>query len=162
MKPPLPNCLLLRNRQRAHRVDTRQLRRSTLRLLETELRLSGYELGIHLVGAAEMTRVNETYLNHEGPTDVITFDHSGGDAGENSLHGELFICVEVAIAQAREFRTDWQEELARYVVHGVLHLLGHDDLKPAARRVMKREENRLLRALTRKKITTRSIGAKSQ
>jgi probable rRNA maturation factor len=57
----------------------------------------------------------------------------------------LFICLDDAVKQAREFRTTWQEELARYVIHGLLHLRGFDDLEPAARRVMKREENRLLR-----------------
>jgi rRNA maturation RNase YbeY len=61
------------------------------------------------------------------------------------LAGELFICLDDAVKQAREFRTTWQEELARYVIHGLLHLRGFDDLEPAARRVMKREENRLLR-----------------
>ena len=47
--------------------------------------------------------------------------------------------------QAREFGTTWQSEVVRYVIHGLLHLRGHDDLKPAERRVMKREENRLLK-----------------
>jgi probable rRNA maturation factor len=66
------------------------------------------------------------------------------------LHGELFICLEVAVAQARGFRTNWQTELARYVVHGVLHLRGFDDLQPAKRRKMKREEDRLLGQLSRR------------
>jgi len=66
------------------------------------------------------------------------------------LHGELFICVDDAVAQAREFGTTWQSEIVRYLVHGVLHLRGHDDHDPAARRKMKREENRLLRGLDRR------------
>ena len=47
--------------------------------------------------------------------------------------------------QAGEFGTAWPEELARYVIHGLLHLHGYDDLEPAKRRVMKREENRLVK-----------------
>jgi probable rRNA maturation factor len=43
-----------------------------------------------------------------------------------SLHGELFICLDDAVKQAREFRTTWQSELTRYVIHGLLHLCGHD------------------------------------
>ena len=66
------------------------------------------------------------------------------------LHGELFICVEVALAQAKQFKTSWQSEVVRYVVHGVLHLLGHDDLQAGRRRRMKREENRLVRRLARR------------
>ena len=53
------------------------------------------------------------------------------------------------MAQAKQFRTSWQSEVVRYAVHGVLHLLGHDDLRLAARRKMKREENRLVRRLAK-------------
>jgi ssRNA-specific RNase YbeY (16S rRNA maturation enzyme) len=58
--------------------------------------------------------------------------------------------VDVALSQAKEFKSSWQAEVVRYLVHGVLHLLGHDDLKPHLRRKMKREENRLVRKLTKK------------
>ncbi len=61
--------------------------------------------------------------------------------------GELFVCVDEAMTQAKRFRCTWQAEIVRYIVHGVLHLLGHDDLKPEPRRRMKREENRLVRRL---------------
>ena len=100
-----------------------------------------------------MALVNETFLQHEGSTDVITFDHSvmdGQATPSRQLHGELFICVDDAIQQAKEFKTVWQSELVRYVVHGVLHLLGYDDLKPHLRRVMKREENRLVLLLDKR------------
>jgi probable rRNA maturation factor len=65
------------------------------------------------------------------------------------VHGEIFISIDDAKSQAREFRTSWQSELARYVIHGVLHLRGFDDLRPADRRKMKREENRLLKEIAR-------------
>ena len=102
------------------------------------------EIGVHLVGPKEMARVNWDYLRHEGSTDVITFDH-GSTA--RHLHGECFICVADAVAQAADWKTCWQEELGRYVIHALLHLAGYDDLDPAARRVMKRREQALTRAL---------------
>ena len=95
-----------------------------------------------------MARINERFLQHEGSTDVITFDHAepGGMLnGARKLCGEIFICVDDAVAQARVFRTTWPAELVRYAIHGLLHLAGHDDHEPAARRLMKRAENRLLR-----------------
>jgi probable rRNA maturation factor len=58
--------------------------------------------------------------------------------------------VDEAVLQARKFGTHWQSEIVRYVVHGVLHLTGHDDRLSAARRKMKREENRLLTGLSRR------------
>ena len=65
----------------------------------------------------------------------------------NRIYGELFICVDDAVSQAKQFRTRWQAEVVRYAVHGVLHLLGYDDLEPHMRREMKRQENRLVRWL---------------
>ncbi len=85
---------------------------------------------------------------------MITFDHSSPSAGATGqptcFHGEIFICIDDAVKQSRQFRTAWQSELVRYVIHGLLHLAGHDDLRPVARRKMKREENRLLRLLAKR------------
>ncbi len=100
-----------------------------------------------LTGAAEIARINRVHLNHEGPTDVITFDYAGGDADGIGLDGEILICPAVAFRQADEFRTNWPMELVRYLVHGLLHLCGYDDLTPTGRRVMKRHENRLVKRL---------------
>ena len=136
--------LVFKNRQRVRRVDTPLLRRITRWLLAESLGVPEYELCVHLVGASEMARVNEAFLQHEGSTDVITFDHSES-ARPHALHGELFICLDDAVKQAKEFNTTWQSELTRYLIHGLLHLRGHDDQTPADRRVMKKEENRLLR-----------------
>jgi len=145
--------IAIANRQRTKKINTRLLRQIAAGLF-AELNITGAELGINLVGAREMALVNETFLQHDGPTDVITFDHLDPEARSKEqgvkLNGELFICVDVALAQAKEFKSSWQAEVVRYVVHGVLHLLGHDDLKPHLRRKMKREENRLVRRLTRR------------
>jgi rRNA maturation RNase YbeY len=142
------NELVLRNRQRDRAVSLPRLREFTLALLEDELGLAEYELGILLVGSKIMAQVNQDFLGHEGSTDVITFDHR--DNAQGPLFGELYICAAVAVEQAARFKTSWQEELARYVIHGVLHLLGYDDLSPEPRRVMKRKEGQLLRRLARK------------
>jgi probable rRNA maturation factor len=71
------------------------------------------------------------------------------------------VCVVEAVLQARRFKTSWQSEIVRYIVHGVLHLIGHDDLKPQLRRRMKREENRLQRSLA-KKFSLAQIGGGSK
>ena len=148
--------LAILNRQRTKKINTRLLKEIVQEVF-AELKIESVEsveLGISLVGAREMTLLNETFLKHEGSTDIITFDYqepgTGSRKPELKLHGELFICVDEAILQAKRFRSTWQSEIVRYVVHGILHLLGHDDLKPALRRRMKREENRLVRRLSQK------------
>lgn len=142
------NELLVRNRQRTRRLHVPLLRQITLALLHDCLGQEHFELGLHLVGAKPMARLNEQFLHHAGSTDVITFDYAV--PGSGGLHGDIFICVDTAISQACSFGTTWQAEVVRYAVHGVLHLRGHDDLRPADRRIMKREENRLLRELARR------------
>jgi probable rRNA maturation factor len=143
--------LVIANRQRKKKINSRQLKKITETLLG-ELKITEAQLGVNLVGAREMELVNETFLQHEGVTDVITFDHAEKRKAESGkqIYGELFICVDVAMTQAKEFKASWQSELVRYVVHGVLHLLGYDDLKPHLRREMKREENRLVRHLEKR------------
>ena len=138
--------LAIANRQRTKKINTRLLKQIAGELF-AELKIVEADLGIALVSAKEMATVNWQFLQHEGATDVITFDH---ESTRTKLHGELFICVDVAMAQAKEFKSSWQSELVRYVVHGVLHLLGYDDLKPELRRKMKREENRLVRLLAKR------------
>ena len=141
--------LQLRNRQRAQAINIRFLREVTRALLEDELKLGSYELGIMLVSPVTMAETNWQFLEHEGSTDVITFDYRGyGSQPEKSdLAGEIHISVTDARQQAREFSTTLEEELVRYVTHGILHLRGFDDLEPTKRKVMKREENRLVRRL---------------
>ena len=147
--------IVIANRQRTKRIDSRWLKQIVQVLLE-ELDITDVELGIHLVAADEMARVNWQFLQHEGSTDVITFDHQERPSGSQPphpsppIHGELFVCVDDAISQARKFKTSWQSETVRYVIHGILHLMGHDDWKPDLRRKMKREENRRLRGLAQK------------
>jgi probable rRNA maturation factor len=140
------------NRQRSRKLNLPLLRRITEAALAELPGVSHWNLTFHLVGAKQIARINETHLGHQGPTDVITFDyaeHATRDT-RHVLHGEIFICVEIAVSQAREFRTSWQSETIRYVVHALLHLCGYDDLQPAARRKMKVVENRLVRKLARR------------
>ena len=141
--------IAITNRQRTQKINLPLLKKIAAAALE-ELGMKESDLGIVLVGAREMTSINEKFLGHEGPTDVITFDYAAKSKRKNQLHGEIFVCVEVAEKQAAEFGTTWQSEIVRYVVHGILHLTGHDDLQAASRRKMKQEEERLVAELSRR------------
>jgi probable rRNA maturation factor len=140
----MTRTLVLRNRQRTRTLNTPLLRRIIQHLLQIEFAVADYELGFHFVAADEMALVNQQFLQHEGSTDVITFDYGEGNS-ESGLRGEIFISIPDAVKQAREFKTTWQSELVRYIIHGLLHLRGFDDLQPTKRRAMKLEENRLLK-----------------
>jgi probable rRNA maturation factor len=155
------NELCLANRQKVCSVNLPLLRKITRRLLRDSLPTVDWQLGVYLVGRPEIARLNQTFLHHEGPTDVISFNYgktaratelsSPQDAPgkPSALRGEIFICLEEARAQARQFRTSWQSELIRYLIHGVLHLRGFEDGQTAARRAMRQEEKRWLHQLSK-------------
>jgi rRNA maturation RNase YbeY len=97
-----------------------------------------------------MAALNQRFLRHAGSTDVITLEYDEWERwpeDEEWTFGDIFICVDEAIGQARRFRTTWPRELVRYLIHGLLHLRGYKDSTRAARRLMKREENRLLKQI---------------
>jgi rRNA maturation RNase YbeY len=138
--------LTVRNRQRTRPLNVRRLRQMASVLLSDLLPTPNFNLSINLVDAVEMARLNEQFLRHQGATDVLAFDY-GEPKRRDWLHAEIFVCVDEAVRQARCFRTTWQEELVRYLIHGVLHLRGYDDHRRSERHRMKQEEDRLLRAL---------------
>ena len=146
--------LLLRNRQRLRSLDMRLLRRIAQALLARAWPEGSLDLALYVVTRPEITRLNEAFLRHKGPTDVITFDYSleqasrlSGDRRDACPTAKIFICLEEAVSQGRRFHATWQSELVRYIVHGILHLLGYDDRAPRSRREMKKAEDALLREL---------------
>ncbi len=81
--------------------------------------------------------VNMKYLQHDYFTDIITFDYCEGKV----LSGDLFISVDSVRENSIEFGTDFEEELHRVIVHGVLHLIGYDDHTEEDKKLMRQKEN---------------------
>jgi rRNA maturation RNase YbeY len=141
--------LALRRGRSCPPVDLRAFRSGLQVVLDELLRVPAYDLGVHIITDAAIERLNRRYLRHAGPTDVLAFDYRPHPAAHD-LHGELFLGVGEARRQARRYHTTWRSELARYAIHGILHLQGYDDAAPAPRRLMKRREDALLHALARR------------
>lgn len=100
-------------------------------------------ISIAVVDNATIHTINQAHLGHDCPTDVITFPLAEPD--EPMLAGELVISAEMACDwPARELGVEPRDELALYVVHGLLHLCGHDDRDDSARRRMREREDELL------------------
>jgi probable rRNA maturation factor len=103
------------------------------------------EISLAFVDNPTIHTLNKRYLNHDEPTDVLSFPLS--EPGARRLAGELVIGAEVAVAQASERGHDVQSELALYVIHGMLHLCGYDDKSAAAEQEMRQRERHYLAAL---------------
>jgi probable rRNA maturation factor len=102
-------------------------------------------LSITFVGRAAMSELNRRYLGHHGPTDVISFG-LGRNGRRGPVVGDIYICPEIARANAKRQGVSSQEELLRLVVHGALHTLGYDHPDGATRTASKmwRRQERIL------------------
>ncbi len=99
-------------------------------------------LDISFVNDSVIEGVNHKFLQHIGPTDIITFDYSDE---EKIISGEFVIGYEEAQRNAEKFLVSLREELFRLIIHGVLHLVGFDDVTPELKRKMKSVENKLVK-----------------
>jgi probable rRNA maturation factor len=139
------------NRQRRLKINAHRL----AEVAEHALELVGdkqFHLGIVLVNDAAIALLNARYHGTPGATDILSFDY-----GEKQ--GELIISVERAVIQASRYRTTPGRELVLYVVHGILHLHGYNDLTAPQRRRMRAAEGRLMSQLRKRFELNRLIPA---
>ncbi len=99
-------------------------------------------ISIALIDLAAIHALNRAHLGHDWPTDVISFPLSNPD--EPTLAGELVVSAEMARATASEVGAEPRDELALYIVHGLLHLCGYDDHTTSDAAAMRRREDQLL------------------
>ncbi len=98
------------------------------------------ELNLLFVDEAAMAALNQQHMGHEGPTDVLSFPIDGPGAGPEGLLGDVVVCPAVARRNAPDHAGTYEDELALLVVHGVLHVLGHDHAEGEAATVMRERE----------------------
>ena len=125
-------------------VDRKQVREIVRAVLDGE-GVADAEISLAFVDNPTIHTLNKRYLDHDEPTDVLSFPLSEPNA--KRLAGELVVGVEVALAQARERNHDVQQELALYVIHGLLHLCGYDDKSDETARAMRSRERHYLQEL---------------
>lgn len=101
-------------------------------------------LEVALVDDETSDRVHRDFMDIEGPTDVITFHH-----------GEIVIGTEVAQRQAAEYSEPLAREILRYLVHGLLHLAGHEDQEPDERAAMESAQETIVAKLWTPDLQTR-------
>jgi probable rRNA maturation factor len=121
-----------------------QLREAARAVLEGE-KVPEARVSLAFVDNPTIHNLNKRFLNHDEPTDVLSFPVSG--PGARTLEGEIVIGAEVAKAQAEERGHDVAVELALYVIHGLLHLCGYDDHSEKERKAMRERERQYLQEL---------------
>ena len=126
----------LLNQQNQYRLPLKQLTRQLNYLAHLEP-LPHSEINFIFLTAKAISTLNRRYLNHSGPTDVITFQH-----------GEIFICPAIAYRQSKKHQLTFARELLLYAIHGWLHLHGFNDKTSSQSRLMHLYQNQLLEKLS--------------
>jgi probable rRNA maturation factor len=123
-------------------IDRGRMKQVVRTVLEGE-GVSDAAISVAFVDNLTIQQLNRRYLDHDEPTDVLSFPLSEG----KQLQGELVIGAEVGQEQASRRGHDVAAELALYVIHGLLHLTGYDDAMPQAATEMRRRERHYLQVL---------------
>jgi len=133
---------------RGARVDVGLLRRRA-KIMLSEVGHGRSELSVALVDDPAIRELNRDWRGKKRATDVLSFSLLEGESTghRGKLLGDIVISVETAARQAAARHRGLDEEVARLVVHGLLHILGHDHEADADSRVMEAEQRRLWRAL---------------
>ncbi len=131
------------NHQDCARVRRNRLREVAQQTLQSE-GVSGAAIGVALLDDKAIRELNRRHLNQDCPTDVLAFGYGNEDG---VLKGDIAVSVETARREAERRHVSIEAELALYVVHGLLHLLGYDDTSPRKRRRMWDRQREILEAL---------------
>ena len=124
------------NRQKLFDLDLKQIESLAVRILQGE-GIPSAQLSIAIVDDLTIHGLNRQYLNHDYPTDVLSFLlHTDSE----KLEGEVVVSAETAARAAVQFGWTASNELLLYVVHGVLHLVGYDDSEDEPRQEMRSRE----------------------
>jgi rRNA maturation RNase YbeY len=95
-------------------------------------------------GDSFLSTINRDFLQHDEYTDIITFDYGDTRKSRQQIEGEIYVSVERVKENATAYRTQFEDELHRVMVHGVLHLCGYGDKTPAEKAEMRKKEDACL------------------
>jgi probable rRNA maturation factor len=105
-------------------------------------------LSIVFVNRQKITALNKKYLGRAYATDVLAFDFSDkNNKHKRSIHGDVVISVDQALKNRYVYKTLLSDEIALYIAHGILHLIGFDDHQEKEKLSMRREEEKIMTAL---------------
>ncbi len=135
-----------RNEVRGSGLDPRAIK-GVMRKLLAEVDHADAAISLTLVNDAAIREINREHRGKDTPTDVLSFPLEPEGFVPEVLLGDIVISIETARRQASEYDAPLQREVERLMIHGLLHVLGHDHMEPDERRAMEAEERRLAAAI---------------
>lgn len=158
MSKAYPESLSVEQPHPSHRLNETALREAIYHVLAEE-EATLIHLSVVLTGHDTVRRLNRSYLDHDYNTDVLSFslrssqetaaletDETAG-ADRTVVEGEVYVDLDTAAERHEDFGISFEREAYRYVVHGLLHLLGYNDATEVGQDTMRRKENQYLDAV---------------
>ncbi len=138
--------ITIHNKQKDLKLASATLKKMIPFLL-SELGVYTNEVIVHFISDAKTKKIHADFFNDPSSTDCMSFPIDLPSSKETTSHilGEIFVCPKTAITYAEKKGIDPYEETTLYVIHGLLHLIGYDDLDPISKRVMRKMEKRCLK-----------------
>jgi probable rRNA maturation factor len=144
--------VIVDDQQTALTIDQERVKKLAIAVLACE-KQKAHELTIHFIGEKEIAEMHAEYFNDPTVTDCISFPMDDATETHYRVLGEIFVCPQVAIDYAAKHQGDPYAETSLYVVHGILHLLGYNDIEEEDRAQMRLAEQRVMQYLRSKQMT---------
>lgn len=125
--------------------QNRKIKRLIIEVIGSKKKKPG-DLNYIFTGTLFIQKLNREYLNHDYPTDVISFSY--GD--NNTVSGDIYIGLNVVLKNSKIFKVKFENELIRVIIHGTLHLTGYNDYSEGQRRYMRGLENKWMKIAEKK------------
>ncbi len=134
------------NQQEDLVIDEEQVRKIADHVISAEGKKTD-EVGIHFIDDPTMRRLHEEFFHDSSSTDCISFPMDALEEEPYSVLGDVFVCPATALAYSQQHNTLPLEEVTLYIVHGLLHLMGYDDIDPIDEAEMRKAEKKHMNLL---------------
>ena len=136
--------------QKKIKINPRQIKKIAQTILKT-LKITQATLSLVFVSSQKIRALNRKYLNRTYATDVLAFDlrdeFASKQSAKKNISGDVFISTDAVLQNSKAFGQEAHDELALYVIHGILHLAGYDDTNPTAKKKMQKKEQEIFSPL---------------
>jgi len=125
------------NHEKSFKLKEKRKIASWIRKIVASYGLTVGEISIIFTNDCYILEINNKFLKHNFYTDIITFDYSS----ENKIEGDIFISIDTVLFNSQEYKTTFNDEILRVIIHGVLHLIGFKDKTEREKKEMRSKED---------------------
>lgn len=137
----------IKNTQKACLIDKKKIKKQVSFLLK-KFQISCDEIAIYFVDEKKISSLHKKYFDDPSITDCISFPIDSKDSKIFPIFlGEIFVCPQMAVQYSQKKNIFLQEELSLYIIHGILHLLGYNDISKKEKILMKKKEKECMKLL---------------